>query len=60
MAYAPDPQDKHRHNILTAIEDKSEDEYVDPLPPPRTILHLRDLPDEVVCRNPTYVKLAKH
>ena len=71
MAYAPDPQDKHRHNrvqeelsslcdILAAIEDESEDEYVNPLPLPRTILHLRDILDEVVCRNPTYVKLAEH
>ncbi len=23
-------------------------------------LHLRDILDEVVCRNPTYVKLAEH
>ncbi len=47
MAYAPDLQGKHRHNrvqeelsslhdVLTAIEDESEDEYVNPLPPPRT------------------------
>ncbi len=71
MAYAPDPQDKHRHNrvqeelsslcdILTTVGDKSEDEYIDPLPPPRTTLHPRDVPDEAVCRNPTYVKLAEH